>query len=72
MCTVNQWQLFDLHNSQGNDMPSDPTPDTKLPTTLIKKPTRNVTPQHSHLTLPSYLLFKVQVSMCDQILKVSG
>ena len=29
-------------------MPSDPAPDTKLHTTLIKKPTRNVTPQCSH------------------------
>ena len=48
MHMVNWWQLFDLHKSQGNDMPSDPAPDTKLPITLVKKTTKNVTPQHSH------------------------
>ena len=47
--TVNQWQLFNLHKSQGNDMPSDPAPDTKLPTILTKKPMKNVTPEYSHL-----------------------
>ena len=26
-------------------MPSSPAPDTKLPTMLMKKPTKNVTPQ---------------------------
>ena len=29
-------------------MPSDLAPATKLPTILIKKPSRSVTPQHSH------------------------
>ena len=49
MCTVNQQQLFDLHKSQGNDMPSSPAPDTKLPTILMKKMTKNETLQQSHL-----------------------
>ena len=48
MHTVNQQQLFDLHKSQGNDMPSSPAPDTKLPTILMKKLTKNETPQQSH------------------------
>ena len=48
MYMINWWQLFDLRKSQGNDMSSDPAPDTKLPTILIKKPIRNVTPQYSH------------------------
>ena len=49
MCMVNQWQLFDLHKSQGSDRPSNPAPDTKLPTLLVKKPTRGITtPQHVH------------------------
>ena len=48
MCMVNQWQLFDLHKSQGNDMPSSLAPDTQLPTMLMKKPTKNVIPQQSH------------------------
>ena len=47
MHMVNQWQLFNLHKSQGSDMPSNPAPDTKLPTLLIKKPIRDITaPQH--------------------------
>ena len=45
---VNQQQLFDLHKSQGNDMPSSPAPDTKLPTMLMKKSIKNVTPQKIH------------------------
>ena len=46
---VNQQQLFDLHKSQGSDMPSNPAPDTNLPTLLVKKPTRGLTtPQHVH------------------------
>ena len=49
MCTVNWWQLFNLHKSQGSDMPSNPAPNTKLPTLLVKKPTRHITtPQHVH------------------------
>ena len=49
MCTMNQQQLFNLHKSQGSDKPSDPAPDTKLPTLLVKKPTRGITtPQHVH------------------------
>ena len=45
---VNQKRLFNLHKSQGNDMPSNPAPDTKLPIALTKKTTKNVTPQYSH------------------------
>ena len=45
---VNQQQLFNLQKSQGNDMPSSPAPDTKLPTMLMKKLTKNVTPQQRH------------------------
>ena len=49
MCKLSQWQLFDLHKSQGSDMPSHPAPDTKLPTLLVKKPIRDIiTPQHVH------------------------
>ena len=49
MCKVNQWQLFNLYKSQGSDMPSNPVPDTKLPTLLVKKPTRGITtPRHVH------------------------
>ena len=49
MHTVNWQQLFDLHKSQGHDMPSNPAPDTKLPTLLVKKPIRGITiPQHVH------------------------
>ena len=49
MCMVNWWQLLDLHKSQGNDMPSNPAPDTKLPITLTKKTTMIATPQSSHV-----------------------
>ena len=49
MCTVNQQQLFNLHKTQGSDMPSNLALDTKLPTLLVKKPTRGITtPQHVH------------------------
>ena len=48
MYMVKWLQLFDLHKSQGNDIPSSPAPDTKLPIILTNKPTKNVTPQHSH------------------------
>ena len=49
MCMVNWQQLFNLHKSEGSDMPSNPAPDTKLPTLLVKKPTRGLTtPQHVH------------------------
>ena len=49
MCMVNWQQLFDFHKSQGSDMPSNPVPDTNLPTLLVKKPTRGlITPQHVH------------------------
>ena len=49
MCMVNWQQLFDLHKSQGSDMSSNPVLDTKLPTLLVKKPTRDITtPQHVH------------------------
>ena len=50
MCKVNWWQLFDLQKTQGSDMPSNPFPDTILPTLVVKKPTRSLTtPQHVHL-----------------------
>ena len=49
MCKVNQWQLFDLQKTQGSDKPSNPVPDTILPTLLVKKPTRGLTnPPHTH------------------------
>ena len=49
VCMVNQWQLFDLLKSQGSDIPSNPAPDTKLPTLLIKKPIKDITtPLHDH------------------------
>ena len=49
MCKVNLQQLFDLQKTQGSDMPSNPAPDTILPTLLVKKPTRGlITPQHTH------------------------
>ena len=37
MCKVNWWQLFDLQKTQGSDKPSNPAPDTSLPTLLVKK-----------------------------------
>ena len=49
MCKVNWWQLFDLQKTQGSDKPSDPAPNTILPTLLVKKPTRgSITPQNTH------------------------
>ena len=49
MHKVNWWQLFNLQRTQGSDMPSNPAPDTILPTLLVKKPTRGLTtPQHVH------------------------
>ena len=49
MCTVIWWQFFDLYKSQGGDMSSNPAPDIKLPTLLVKKPTTGITtPQHVH------------------------
>ena len=49
MCKVNWWQLFDLQKTQGSDKPSDPAPNTILPTLLVKKPTRgSITPQQTH------------------------
>ena len=48
-CKVNWQQLFDLQKTQGSDKPSNPDPDTILPTLLVKKPTRgSITPQHTH------------------------
>ena len=41
MHTVNWWQLFDLQNSQGDNL-WDQVPDTTLPTILAKKtPNKN-------------------------------
>ena len=40
--------MFDLHKSQGSDIPSNPAPDTKLPTLLIKKPIRGITTPQQH------------------------
>ena len=49
MHMVNGWQLFNLHKSQGSDMPSNPASDIKLPTLLKKKPMGDITtPQHDH------------------------
>ena len=49
VCMVNWQQLFNLHKSQQSDMPYNPAPDTKLPTLLVKKPTRDLTTsQHVH------------------------
>ena len=36
MHKVNQQQLFDLQKTQGSDKPSNPAPDTILPTLLVK------------------------------------
>ena len=36
MHKVNQWQLFDLQKTQGSDKPSNPAPNTILPTLLVK------------------------------------
>ena len=52
MHVVNWWQLFDLHKSQGNDMPSSPAPDTKLSTILMMKLTKNEIPQQCHPMVP--------------------
>ena len=49
MHMVNWQQLFDLHMSQGNDMPSSPVPDTKIATLLMMKPTKNISSQQSSL-----------------------
>ena len=49
MCKVNWQQLYDLQKTQGSDKPSDPAPNTILPTLLVKKPTRGLgTPQQTH------------------------
>ena len=49
MCKVNWQQLFDLQKTQGSDKPSNPAPNTILPTLLVKKPTRgSITPQQTH------------------------
>ena len=49
MHKVIQWQLFDLQKTQGSDKPSNPAPNTILPTLLVKKPTRGlITPQQTH------------------------
>ena len=36
VCKVNQQQLFNLQKTQGSDTPSNPAPDTILPTLLVK------------------------------------
>ena len=49
MCKVKWQQLFDLQKTQGSDKPSDPAPNTILPTLLVKKSTRGLgTPQQTH------------------------
>ena len=49
MHKVNWQQLYDLQKTQGSDKPSDPAPNTILPTLLVKKPTRGLTaPQNTH------------------------
>ena len=49
MYKVNWQQLFNLQKTQGSDRPSNPAPNTILPTLLVKKPTRGlITPQQTH------------------------
>ena len=49
MRKVNRQQLYDLQKTQGSDKPSNPAPDTILPTLLVKKLTRGLTtPQNTH------------------------
>ena len=49
MRKVNWQQLYDLQKTQGSDKPSDPAPNTILPTLLVKKPTRgSIAPQNTH------------------------
>ena len=49
LCKVNWQQLFDLRKTQGSDKPSDPAPNTILPTLLVKKPTMGlITHQNTH------------------------
>ena len=38
MCKVNWQQLYNLQKTQGSDKPSDPAPNTILPTLLVKNP----------------------------------
>ena len=60
MHKMNRQQLFNLQKSQGSDKPSNPAPDTILPTLLVKKPTRGlITPQQTH---PYGTRSKTQVS----------
>ena len=61
MHMVNQKQLFDLHKSQGNDMPSSPAPDTKLPTILEYEH------RFSRFSLTEYKLFLVTSFCCLQV-----
>ena len=49
MHKVNQQQLYNLQKTQGSDKPSDPAPNTILPTLLVKKPNRgSIAPQNTH------------------------
>ena len=49
MCKVNWQLLYDLQKTQGSDKPSDPAPNTILPTLLMKKPIRGLTaPRNTH------------------------
>ena len=49
MQKVNWQKLYDLQKTQGSDKPSDPAPNTILPTLLVKKTTRGLTtPQNTH------------------------
>ena len=49
MHKVNWQQLFDLKKTEGSDKPSNPAPNTILPTLLVKKCTRgSITPQQIH------------------------
>ena len=47
MCKVNQWQLFDLQKSQGDNL-LHPAPETYLPIMLTNKSPNTKTPQLSH------------------------
>ena len=47
MCTVNQWQLFDLQKSPGDNL-LHPAPDTYLPIMLMQKLPNTKVPPVTH------------------------
>ena len=48
MCTVNQWQFFDLQKSQGDSL-LDHAPDTTLPINFAKKSPEKTSPIKSSI-----------------------